>query len=501
MLRFERKSGCHISLKGLAKKLNSELNRKANRPTKQRIAERVGDFLLEHDRLIVDAKNSDDALAYIIADDGAALPVNKDNRLFRAALQDSGLNPTEPVFAWTCEALNHRAMREGRTVRLERYSFYNDGILYLSAGADSIVIIRIEPRGPSLSVKRNGDDGILFAADGCFPKWTPSKTPIDLWDLDVFQPKFKAPPEVPAYDAVTQRLLLQSWAIGLLARVTLPILTCIGSKGSGKSILLRAMIKLLGGDVADISNQPKNPGDFFAAATSLPVYGIDNLDAQPSVWFLDAIASACTGVSLTDRQFYTNSTLFRKPVTAAFAVTTRTAMFASRGDVTERVLPIFFDDLPQCDKKDDKELLRQVIMNRDHLLTGLAYNAIRCLDADSRKAGLPGRFQGFARLVEAGSSNGRDMLAACEQAQFLSIVDPDPFMEAIIEYTKSHGPLRGAPVDILKQASQHYTVPPQGGGKRIASKIRELKPTLKLHGVSVQESPTPQGKTTFVIYR
>jgi hypothetical protein len=277
--------------------------------------------------------------------------------LLRLALQDCGLNPAERLFLWVVQDLRHRAYRKGREVSLERYSVYRDGALYVSSGSSGMIVARMGDREPTLKAHPNGFDNILFAADGCFAPWAVSKEPRRLDSCAAFRPNLVAPTETPDYEARAQRLLFEGWIYGLLARHTLPILTSIGNKGCGKSVQTRALVKLLSGNAADVANQPQNQRDFFTAATSLPLYAVDNLDGKPDKWLPDALAAACTGVSQTDRQLFSNSTLFRKPVTARFAVTTRTANFAERPDIAERVLPLFYAPLAEGERRDDTELL------------------------------------------------------------------------------------------------------------------------------------------------
>lgn len=467
---------------------------------KEVIARLIADFLLSKRRLLADMTDQGQPQTYLIADDGSAIEIEADNHLLRLSLQDTGLNPSESAFRYTVEDLNHRATREGQQVKVERYAVYKNGKLYVSSGTRDIVIVRVEGGETVLEVHGNGYDGVLFAANACFATWQPTDR-RDFETLDCFRPNLSPPSEAPSYTASTQRSLLRIWMVGIVARITLPILSCIGSKGSGKSVLVRAIIKLLLGEGPDISSQPDTPRDFFAASTGWPVYGIDNLDCNPPRWFSDAIAAACTGVNQTSRQLYTNATPFTKPVTSAFAVTTRTALFASRSDVTERVLPLFYGELDENQKRDDRELLQEVVSRRDALMTGLVLEAFDCLSNDGGQVGLPGRFQGFARLVEARyPEGGREMLRAYEEAQLLSIVDPDPLLDAIIKFVKEHGELQGFPKEIYETVNADYQVPNQGGGKAIAGKLREMKSALRLAGVVMREDRVQQ-KARFTIYQ
>lgn len=480
--------------------VDEALNKKrVGRKVKQKVANRIGEFLLERGSLLVDENDPSNPSPYLIADDKSVIPINENDSRLRLVLQDCGLNPSEQNYRFTVEALQHTAVRKGRSVTLERYSVFRNETLYISSGPAQMIAARMKEGKPFLQARPNGFEGILFPSDACFPKWRIASG-VRLDALSAFRPRLTAPPEAPDYTASVQMQLFRVWLICLLLRFTLPILSNIGSKGSGKSILMRALVKLFLGVGGDVSSHPKNQGDFYAAATSLPVYGIENLDSQTDKWFPDAIAGATTGVSQTSRRLYSDSSLFNKLVTARFAITTRTAAFASRPDVTERVLPLFYGSLAEAEKRDDIEMLDEVVKNRDGVMTLLTLEAIRLLAVKKEASGLPSRFQGFAQMVVAADpTNGRAALLAWERAQLFGLVEMDPFTAAIIEHVHASGMLKGYPSEILK-ALPNFNPQYHHGGKAIANKLREMKQTLALAGIKMLEEQS-QGKTCFTFIK
>ncbi|MBC7224672.1 MAG: hypothetical protein H5T59_10445 [Anaerolineae bacterium] len=491
-----------MTLADLAPWVADLLKRRASREDKEAVASAIGDFLAGRGRLLLDVTGDPlNPQPYVVDDAGAILPLSDDLLLFRAMLADCGLNPTEATFNWTVADLQTRCVREGRRVRLARWTARKGDTLYVSCGPRHLV----KARGSNLlTVKRNGTDGIAFAADGALPEWEPGHKGTPPGELQAFQPPLEAPPEVPKYTPEAQRALLTAWLVGLVAGVRpLPLLTLIGARGSGKSTTARALVKVLLGENGDLSDPSLDERSFNVAVTRLPILALDNLDDEPQDWLQNALASAVTGANVTRRQLYTDAVLLSMPVTAGLVVTTRTALFASRPDLLERVLPIFVGDLPDKDRWGDGDLMRQVLRQRDGVLSWLAETGARVLpQMHNAPSGLSSRFQDFAKLfwcMYQGNANG--VLEAWRAAQQLSVVDLDPLAAAILEYLPEDG-LRGTPTEIVRELTKRGAdLPHLGGGKAIGRKLRELAPTLRLAGIKMQEEQNEYGRTIMLIYK
>lgn len=491
------------SLADLSPRVRGLLNGKAlKRPEKERLAEIIGDFLILHSRLLLDVSNDSDPLPYILTDNGSAVTLAKGVRDLIFALQDCGMNPSETIFGWTIDDLVHRASREGKQVKLEHYSVLKNNRLYASSGTTSIVIAELIDGKVSLRTSPNGTDEVLFAADACFPDWQVS-APVFLDDIAAFSPILEAPEEAPDYCPEYQRILFEAWMICRIAGFAAPILTSIGAMASGKSITQRAVVKMFMGAGKDVCNSPDSQRGFFSAATSFPVYMIDNLDKDPDHWFADTIASACTGVIETDRKLFKNSEVFSKPVTANFGITTRSAFFANRPDIQDRLLPLFYGILKDEKKEDETFLLNEVCHKRNGLLTQLVNRAARCLLNGDKTSGLPGRFQPFARIANSISPRGRSALNACEIAKRLSVVDCDPVTEAIHRWFREagHNEMRGTAIEIGRIVRSVNPELPDLGGKTFARRLREVGKTLSALGYRLNEEKRSDGSTVFTISR
>ncbi|MBC7223441.1 MAG: ATP-binding protein [Anaerolineae bacterium] len=489
------------TLADLAPWVSDLLKRRASREDKEAVAQAIGGFLAARGRLLLDTSGDPlNPVPYVVGDGGEILPLADDLLLFRAMLSQCGLNPTEATFNWTVADLQTRCVREGRKVNLARWTARKGDTLYLSCGPRHLVKVRgsLMP-----SLQPNGTDGVAFAADAALPEWEPGHKGTPPGELRAFQPPLEAPPEVPGYTPEAQRALLTAWLVGLVAGVRpLPLLTFIGARGSGKSTAARAICKLLLGEQGDLADPSLDERSFAVAVTRLPILALDNLDDEPADWLQNALAAAVTGANVTRRQLYTDAVLLSRPVSAGLVVTTRTALFASRPDLLERVLPIFVGDLPDTQRWGDGDLMRQVLKERDKVLSWLASTAGQLLPKMwNAPSGLSSRFQDFAKLfwtLYQGNANG--VLEAWRAAQQLSIVDLDLLALAIMEYLPEEG-LRGTPTEIVRELTNRGAdLPYLGGGKAIGRKLRELAPTLRLAGIKMQEERSGNA-TVMALYR
>ncbi len=492
------------SLADLTPWVHETLASRTSRDVKRSVSSAIGDLLARKDRLLLDTASDDPQswTPYVIAEDGSVLRLDGEALAFRAMLAEAGLNAAEPIYRWVVSDLQARAFNEGRRVRLARWVLRRDDALYISCGMRHLV--RAGPDG-RLTLLKNGADGVLFASDTVLPEWCPSAEPVHPLELRALQPPLEAPPEVPEYDVVCQKLLLIAW---LLARMSgawpLPALAFIGAKGSGKSTAARAVAKIFLGGLGEASDGHLSERDFKTALTGRPVCVLDNLDAEPDAWFHDALAQAVTGGVITARKLYTDSKLVSLPIQAGIVITTRTAGFADRPDILERLIPIFIGDLPDENRLDDGALVVEVLDRRSGVLAYLASHAARWTLGGEAPSGLPSRFQTIARLLHHlvdGDAKLRDhYLRAWRMAQQLSVVDLDPLVQALMAYLPPEG-LRGTATQIV-QALQDAgaDLPYMGGGKAISRRLRELSGTLRCAGIKAQEERFGHG-TLWTIWR
>lgn len=479
------------------------LAEQTGRTAKTGISQLLSEFLIRKGRLMHEDSGGGFLTPYVLLD-GAAVVIADEEQRVRSALHDAGLNPTEPSFRFVVAELEHCALKRGPCVQLCRYSTFRNGKLYVSSGPTQMVALEPgEDTAVDFTMRPNGYDGILFAADSCFEEWEPAESEFHDHGPRALRPKLEHPPEAPEYDRCVQWILLRAWLAGIVAGYRLPILVCMGDYGSGKSLLAKAVVHLFMGTKYSIGQVPSDARSFFAAAANLPVYAIDNLDGEPPVWMDDALAAATTGADLVTRTLYTTIRLSRMALSCRFIVTTRTAKFARRKDVEDRVLPLFFGLLEHGRRLDEGALLDEVVRSRNKLLTSLSWLAYRSLIASDSKGGLGNRFQDFAHVVviSGGPENYDEalaMLATLETAQKFGLQDPDPLTRALLECRDELNGTATEILDLLKM--QGFKRLPGGGGKHLARRIRECRRALQIIGDDLLEEQKG-GTTHFRVVR
>jgi hypothetical protein len=376
------------------------------------------------------------------------------------------------MYAWIVNRLKATANRRARRVKLERYVARRDGRLYLSCGPTKIVVA--EAGVAALRIVQNGEDGVLFTADAVIPAWDPSAAPVDPMTLAVFQPTLEPPYETPEYTPRLQQLLLRATLVAIVGGLRpVPAIVPLGASAGGKTTLARAIVRLLRGPEGDVSTISGDKRDFDALTTRRPVVAFDNLDGQAPPWFADAFATAVTGGRSDGRTLYTNDDVNSKPKTAALVVSTRTANFAKRPDIVERLLPLFMVRPPT--RLPDAELFDGLAAARDGALVWLARMAAAAAARYPQAPPLPGRLVDWARTVWALDPElGPAALAALSKAQQLAVADGDEFASKLVDYFGTHDVLEGTPTQLVKEIDPQKELPDLGGGKAIGRMLREL---------------------------
>ena len=479
-------TGFH-ELSDLAASVGQIMSSGTGRQPKQQLCELVGDFLVSRERLLsAEFDEVRDRVPYILIE-GTPQPLESDSLPVRMALQDLGLNPVEPVFIWLVRYLQKRAVTDGKLVRVHRFSRWQDGKLYMSCGRRHLVVAELDgAEEVRLTKQVNGHDGVLFGGGSCFPEWEPCEGEVPAV-APVFIPRTEAPPEAPRYSLFRQAQLLEAWMVCVFAGELAPILAALGSYGSGKSLTLEAAVRLFMCDSQTVSQAPSDARSFFSIASSTPIFVIDNLDSHPPAWLEDSLAQAATGGDFASRKQYSNSEVYRTRLRAKIGITSRTADFAKRKDIKDRLLPLFFTSMEPESRKDRLDLLGQVDENRDSILSHLAEVAVLASRRDRKIPVLPTRFQEFGRILYeiCKKSWAVGVLTALETAQQLAIRDPDPLTRALIEFD---GELRGTASQIMETLSRAgFRGIPTGGGKSVAARLRECASSLRLSGRNFRE--------------
>lgn len=187
--------------------------------------------------------------------------------------------------------------------------------------------------GKGITEEANGEN-ILFLDD---PSWTP------------YSPDFRSSghllwftTELPNWDDNRKMygLVLRAWVLSIFFSElcpTRPILVLLGEKGSGKSMTLRLLLRLLFGPLSELSGIPDRPDGFTAAAAAAHLLALDNLD-DFTPWLRDKLASLSTGKVAEYRKLYTSNERGRVFYRCWMTFTARTPDTLRRDDLTDRLV-------------------------------------------------------------------------------------------------------------------------------------------------------------------
>ena len=453
--------------------------------------------------------DGDRGAPYLLADDGGMLALTDNESLaLQAAVSRCGVNPAEPAFDWLYHDLRTTAANEGRRVQVRRFSFSDPATstVYASCGPRGYVVAR---PGQKLEWRRNGADDIIFAADAVLPEWD--------WQAEPLSPlELAGVPTGLGRAAGGARLHARDPA-GAAGRVpgrhdrqpAPPAAAgALGQQGGGKSTLGRSIIRIIYGPASGVTPLSDDPRDFWAMAKMRLCFALDNVDAEPPPWLVDALAVVATGGRKQSRKLYTDEELTDKEMRAAVVITSRTAPFA-RPDVAERILPLTTVEFSDARRRADSEIDREVVEYRSEVFAYLVTAAAHMLSWAPQAPGeLPARFLDFARLAWAWyAATGQPeraipALNAWRAAQALAVGDADPLLRAILEYAPAEGILRRTATDFVRVLGDAGALLPNlGGGKAIAHRLRELRASLSLAGWELVEEPDKVNKRSFYTLR
>lgn len=198
--------------------------------------------------------------------------------------------------------------------------------------------------GQAITEEANGEN-VLFLDDSSWTPYTP--------DFSTGGHLLWLTTDLPNWDDNREMygLVLRAWALSIFfceLCPTRPILVLLGERGSGKSMLLRLVLRLLFGPLSELSGIPDRPDGFTAAAASTHLLAMDNLD-EFTPWLRDKLASLSTGKVDEYRRLYTSNELGRVYYRCWTCFTARTPDTLRRDDLTDRLLILPLKRLDEWD--------------------------------------------------------------------------------------------------------------------------------------------------------
>lgn len=393
--------------------------------------------------------------------------LDKGNHNLKRLLYTCGINPASEIFKQIVEALCAYCDINGVETEIYKYAHYDYKVnaVYLKNG-DNILRITAD----DVTLCDNGTDKIMFTDEILVDPFEYQKDVTEdylgkyLFDL----PNYSSTTYLTKEDLKTIALIyFHSLFMPDFLR-TKPIISTVGTKGSGKTSLLRMMIKAAYGKEYDVTSMTNNLADLDTIIAKRHFIVIDNLDTyRESV--NDKLASYATGVVNEKRKLYSNGEVYREKVEAFVGISTRNPVFR-RDDVAQRVLVIYLDSLTSFCTEDAiidpllqhrGEVLSQVIKNLQVILKRIKNEPVAYYKSAFRMAD----FAHFAALFLGSREKAEELLHNVRKTQkaiategdilftfltkFVALLDDDKWYTARILYQKLDGLALGEINDTL----------------------------------------------------
>ncbi|MHB1131747.1 MAG: P-loop NTPase family protein [Chloroflexota bacterium] len=309
-----------------------------------------------------------------------------DSSLWHAWLyRASDVNPAATAFRYFLADCKTCATEFGRIIDVVRVAHWDEQAQMLRVSRFDGIVYRLD--GCTIEEESNGDGPVLF--DDAF-YWLPYKPDYSAGGR-VFNWSLRS---VPQWEGTPDELamLYRCWWIATFFSEicpTKPILVLKGEKGSGKTMALRTVLRMIFGPAVDVSGVPDRADAFMALTGNAHVAVLDNMDETVKE-IRDKIASLSTGKIDVLRRLYTTNDRQMVHYRCWLAVTSRSPDTLQRDDLVDRLLILPLKRIDDSDRTREAYFLREVITKRDRWW-GDCLTVLSSVVAEIRRNGIPDR--------------------------------------------------------------------------------------------------------------
>ena len=264
----------------------------------------------------------------------------------------TGINPASKSFAVFSNACKTAAILNSEVKRVVRLAYYDEDthLLWVSRFDGKIYCLN----GTDIKLHDNGDAPVIF--DDLFI-WEPYNPDFintnNAAEIISSVANWEEPKHAWAYQVWTQSLFFNELC------PTKPIMVLLGEKGSGKSMTLRILLRLLFGQWSQVSGVPTKPDDFSVTASHYHLYAMDNLDSMEP-WLQDKLARISTGAMDEYRKLYTSKEMGILKYRCWIAVTARTPDTLRRDDLADRLLILPLNRISDDERRRESLFLSEI---------------------------------------------------------------------------------------------------------------------------------------------
>jgi hypothetical protein len=470
----------------------------------------VLDWMHDHGEFV---QSETGGLYYLDARARRLLDLNSD--MFGAWLYArTGLNPGGTDFAHILADCKSTALRTPAR-QVVRVAHWDTEEMELRVSRFDGTVYVID--GHTISEEANGVH-VIFDDDPGWQTYTPDfDNPRDslLWSTE----------KLPCWEDDTERsgLAYRAWVLSsFFSEIcpSRPLAVFLGEKGSGKSMALRVLLRLMFGAKAEISGIPDKPDGFTAAAAAAHIFVLDNLDKYTG-WLRDKLARICTGAEDHYRKLYTSNERGRVVYRCWLAITARTPGTLRRDDLADRLLLLKVIRISDEKRKRETAVYDEIQKRRD-AWWGDVLHALNAAITHIRQDGLPNTsrlrladWEALGRVLATceGKEDIWDALVAdiaASQDEFL--LEDDIIVSALDEWL-SDDPVNNPGRELSARELYNelteilYPPPPQGGtpkrrdpdwaknARSFGMRLRSIRDALKTrYGVHYRKETSGRNK-------
>ena len=175
------------------------------------------------------------------------------------------------------------------------------------------------------------------------------------------------------------RPLVLAWLVAcFVPDIPHPVLAFFGEQGTGKTTAGKIIVSTIDPGPVPTRKPPRDSESWVTAASGSWVVGLDNL-SDVSTWLSDSICRAVTGDGDVRRKLYTDGEhsvfAFRRCICL-----NGIDLGATRGDLSERMLPISLDRIPEDKRLAEDEIWPKWEQQRGQILGAILDLAVQVLN-------------------------------------------------------------------------------------------------------------------------
>jgi hypothetical protein len=250
-----------------------------------------------------------------------------------------GLLDTEQVTKHTGSSLKSYCRILGRKREMRRFTFFDERTNSLYVSKYDGTCWKLD--GETFETVSNGTGYALFIDDD---GGVPVEDPVvgnhgELLPMLVGNVQFVESTQGGMTPA-QQRLMLATWLFAIAFPELMPakpMLLCEGEKGSGKSLAVQLIQRVVHGKQKTLSVGKSDEKDFGVHILRSPICLLDNMDSFVD-WLQDTLARYVTGDGWTRRKLYTDDQQVEVKPESFLAITSRNPISFKRDDIADRCI-------------------------------------------------------------------------------------------------------------------------------------------------------------------